>query len=685
MASTGHHHHEVAPVNLTKANLLFALFALGLGGTGYCLSRQPTTTTNDMILFVLLLAPVAGFLFNGLRFQSANYKAAGIVATGAAFTSFLCSVLLVNQLSVHGAQGPLVTAKFFDWIVVGGLNVSAGFIVDRISAVMILVVTGVGTLIHLFSIGYMSHDERPSKYFSYLNLFLFNMLLLVLGDNLLVMFVGWEGVGLCSYLLIGFWFTDQEKAAAGMKAFITNRIGDAGFLLGIFTLFFLLGTVNFAEINERMAGFIPEMGWAGPITLACLFLFVGAAGKSAQIPLYVWLPDAMAGPTPVSALIHAATMVTAGVYMIVRLHPVFLMAPNAMLVVAIIGALTAVMAASIGLTQWDIKKILAYSTVSQLGYMFLACGVGAFGAAMFHLMTHAFFKALMFLGSGSVIHAMNGEQDIRKMGGLRHHMLITHGTFVAGWLAIIGIPPFAGFFSKDEILWLSVHSPYGHPLLWMMGIVGAMMTAFYMTRLMALTFWGKSRVPAIVHPHESPLTMTIPLLVLGLLSVVGGWFGIPHVIGHLAHIPNFLEHWFEPSIASIPGLAPADAAKEWALMGISLSLAVLSAATAVIFYLRQPHLPGLVAGKFGRVYELVFNKYFVDEFYFARIISPLVEASRNLWAYVDVGFIDKTTYVLSDMVRGVGSTVRTLQNGNMQQYALYIAMGVAVTIFLVMR
>ncbi|MCM2281162.1 MAG: NADH-quinone oxidoreductase subunit L [Bdellovibrionaceae bacterium] len=681
MGSTGHHHHESAPVNLTKSNLMFvALSALLLGGIGYSLRGA---TAVDGLFATLLLAPLFGFLFNGLRFRSPNAMLSGTVATLAAFVSFVCSVLLVVKMS--GAGGAPLSAQFFDWMVVGDLSVSAGFLVDKISAIMILVITGVGTLIHLFSVGYMSHDERPSKYFAYLNLFLFNMLLLVLGDNLLVMFVGWEGVGLCSYLLIGFWFSDSEKAAAGMKAFITNRIGDAGFLLGIFTLFFLFGTVNFSEINMRAVQFGIESGWAGPMTLACLFLFIGATGKSAQIPLYVWLPDAMAGPTPVSALIHAATMVTAGVYMIVRLNPLFLAAPNVLHVVAVVGGVTAVMAASIGLTQWDIKKVLAYSTVSQLGYMFLAAGVGAFGAAMFHLMTHAFFKALMFLGSGSVIHAMNGEQDIRKMGALQKKLPITYGTFFLGWLAIIGMPPFAGFFSKDEILWLSFHSPLGHWSLWLLGLIGAVMTAFYMTRLMALTFWGKSRVPAGVNPHESPLSMTIPLMVLGLLSVIGGWIGIPHVIGHALHVPNVLEHWLEGAIHGIPGLQPGSAATEIALMGISVSLAGISAIAAFTCYVRRPELPGHLAARVRGLYDLVSNKYFVDEFYFGKLINPLVEGSRNLWAYVDVNFIDRGTYLVSDMVRGVGSVARTVQNGNLQQYALYIALGVAATLFLVMR
>ncbi len=597
----------------------------------------------------------------------------------------MSSVILVSKLFGHHAP-KAVSANFFQWISLGDLDVPATFVIDHISAIMVLVVTGVGTLIHLFSIGYMSHDERPSKYFAYLNLFLFNMLLLILGDNLLLMFVGWEGVGLCSYLLIGFWFTDAEKAAAGMKAFITNRIGDAGFLLGIFTLFFLFGTVSFSEIIARLPQ-VAEVGWTGPITIACLFLFVGATGKSAQIPLYVWLPDAMAGPTPVSALIHAATMVTAGVYMIVRLNPLFLLAPNALGVIAVIGAATAFFAATIGLTQWDIKKVLAYSTVSQLGFMFLACGVGAFGAAMFHLMTHAFFKALMFLGSGSVIHGMHEEQDVRKMGGLAKYMPITHWTFLVGWIAIIGMPPFAGFFSKDEILWKSYSSPLGSNVLYIVGVASAMLTAFYMTRLMALTFWGKPRFGKDVHPHEAGPSMTIPLIVLAVLSAVGGWIGIPHVLGAVlpGHPANWLEHWFHGVISEPRGAVHGSAIQEVALMGISVSLAALSALLAFNFYVTAPDRPARFTARIRGLYELVANKYFVDEIYFSRIIDPIVHASRGLWAYVDVNFIDKSTYVVSDVVRGMGSAARTLQNGNLQQYALYIALGVAATMYLILR
>lgn len=641
---------------------------------------------HSVLMAVLLLSPLVGFLINGFRWRRHSPNLAGGIATTAIAVSFACSVMFLVDLLAMPAESRRIAVSFFDWIAVDKLKVSAGFVVDQISIIMILIITGVGSLIHLFSVGYMHHDKGAAKYFSYLNLFVFNMLILVLGDSLLTMFVGWEGVGLCSYLLIGFWFTDREKAAAGMKAFITNRIGDAAFLLGMFVLFMSFGTLSLSDLNA-LAPTVAESSWMGAATLGTLLLFIGATGKSAQIPLYVWLPDAMAGPTPVSALIHAATMVTAGVYMIVRLNGLFVAAPNTMMVIAIIGGATAVLAATIGMTQWDIKKVLAYSTVSQLGYMFLAAGVGAFGAAMFHLMTHAFFKALMFLGSGSVIHAMHEEQDIRKMGALKKYLPITHWTFFFGWLAILGIPPFSGFFSKDEILWKAFSSPLGHPLLWACGAIGAILTAFYMTRLMCLTFWGKSRVPKDVHPHESPALMTIPLIALGVLSIIGGWIGIPHVIGDLlGHIPNYWEHWLQPLIKIVPGATHGDASTEWALMGFSTAMAILSASVAYHFYVRSPGTPEKVAKALGPVYDLVSKKYLIDELYFGIIVNPLIRLSKNIWHHVDVNLIDKMTYVASDIAKGGGGMVKSLQTGNMQQYAMYIGIGlVAVLSFVLMR
>lgn len=642
----------------------------------------------EILIAILILSPLVGFFINGLQYKRLSANVAGGIATAAAAISFISSILLFfEMLGLPKEEGQRVTAHFFDWLKVADLTIPARFVVDPISGIMILVVTGVGSLIHLFSIGYMHHDQGAAKYFAYLNLFLFNMLLLVLGDSLPVMFVGWEGVGLCSYLLIGFWFTDEQKAAAGMKAFVTNRIGDAAFLIGMFILFLSFGTLGFQELNEAAKAMTETpAGWLNPVTLGTLFLFIGATGKSAQIPLYVWLPDAMAGPTPVSALIHAATMVTAGVYMIVRLNSLFILAPNTLMIVAIIGAFTALMGATIGLTQFDIKKVLAYSTVSQLGYMFLACGVGAFGAALFHLMTHAFFKALMFLGSGSVIHGMHEEQDIRKMGGLKKYMPITHFTFLLGWLAIIGLPPFAGFFSKDEILWLSFHSPLGHPLLWAIGAITAALTAFYMTRLMALTFWGSSRVDKSVHPHESSWIMLFPLCALAVLSVIGGWIGIPHALGEIlpGHPPHILENYLAAVVTKIPNMAPADHAVELGLMGLSVLIAAISAGLAYHFYIRSPKTPENLAQGLGPVYRAVYNKYYVDEGYFAGIINPLVIFSKQLWYYVDVNFIDKTTYVLSDLMKGGGNFIRSLQNGNLQQYALYIGLGLVTALTVIL-
>lgn len=636
--------------------------------------------SHDTLILILLLAPLCGSIINGARFRNQNALLAGMISSTAVVMAFISAISLFVQLLGLPETDRSLNTTLFKWIVSGGFEAKAAFVVDQISVVMILIITGVGSLIHIFSVGYMSHDERPAKYFAYLNFFVFNMLLLVLGENLLIMFVGWEGVGLCSYLLIGFWFKDHEKAAAGMKAFITNRIGDAGFLLGIFLLFATFGTVSFSELLQLMPG-QAEAGWTGPITLACLFLFIGATGKSAQIPLYVWLPDAMAGPTPVSALIHAATMVTAGVYMIVRMSGVFILAPNVMLIIATIGAATALMAATIGLTQWDIKKVLAYSTVSQLGYMFLACGVGAFTPALFHLMTHAFFKALMFLGAGSVIHALDGEQDMRKMGGLKKALPITYLTFFFGWVAIIGMPPFAGFFSKDEILWSAYISPYGGFLFWFIGVVAAACTAFYMTRLMALVFWGESRLPKEVHPHESPVSMTLPLMVLAVLSVVGGWVGIPHVIGGIlpGHPENFLLNWVKPVVAAV-NWPHASAAMEWSLMGISLGVAGLSAWLAYQGYIRKPEIIQNIVVKIKPLKRASENKYYVDEFYTNGVIQPLVDMSRGLWAHIDVNFIDRITYLLSSVVTGAGAGLRSLQNGNLQQYAFYVALGILGTI-----
>ncbi len=641
--------------------------------------------SNHVLMSILLLAPVVGFLINGLRFRSQQGVLAGTIATAAVGISFFAALSFFFQLLGLPADERHLRIEYFQWLSVGSLDIPVAFVVDQLSILMVLIITGVGALIHLFSIGYMSHDERPAKYFSYLNFFIFNMLLLVLGANLILMFVGWEGVGLCSYLLIGFWFSDKEKAAAGMKAFVTNRIGDAGFLLGIFLLFLTFGTIDFAQLISVLPQ-TAESSWTEAMTLACLFLFIGAAGKSAQIPLYVWLPDAMAGPTPVSALIHAATMVTAGVYMIIRLNPLYVLAPNAMAVVAIVGAATALFAATMGLAQNDIKKVLAYSTVSQLGYMFLAVGVGAFGAGFFHLMTHAFFKALMFLGSGSVIHAMHEEQDMRKMGGLKKYLPITHWTFVCGWLAIIGAPFFSGFFSKDEILWMAFHSPRGNPLLWLVAVIAAMCTAFYMTRLMAMTFWGASRVPKDTHPHEAPATMAIPLLILAVLSVFAGWLGVPHGLSTFlpGHPTNILEHWLEPVIQPLPGLEHGSISLEMTLMCVSVLLAAISAAFAFMMYAVKPSLSARTAQALKPLHTLVANKYYIDELYQATLLNPLVKASRLLWTKADIGLIDMATYKLTDFIRSAGDGLRSLQTGQLQSYTLMMVIGVVGTLLLLM-
>lgn len=636
------------------------------------------TTTLFLILF---LSPLLGFVINGVNFRRHNGTVAGLIGSGVILVSFISALLLFSEML--GAENKILTSYFFTWLEVGKFTANASFLMDPISGIMTLIITGVGLLIHIFSAGYMSHDERPFKYFAYLNLFIFNMLLLVLGDNLLVTFVGWEGVGLCSYLLIGFWFSDEKKAAAGMKAFITNRIGDAGLLIGIFLLFSNLGTVNYYELNQYVSAFQVETTWFCPLTLAMIFLFIGVCGKSAQIPLYVWLPDAMAGPTPVSALIHAATMVTAGVYLLIRLSPVLVLAPNAMAIVAVVGAMTALMGAIIGITQWDIKKILAYSTVSQLGYMILGVGVGAFIPAFFHLMTHAFFKALMFLGSGSVIHSMHEEQDIRKMGGLAKLMPITHLTFLIGWLAIIGLPPFSGFFSKDEILFYTFVSERSSYLLWFVGVVGAGCTAFYMTRLMCFTFWGQSRVSPEVHPHESPFSMTFPLMVLAVLAAFAGLLGIPHLIGEVlpGHPPNILEHLLSPYVAKVHK-DHVSAGLEWMLIVVSVLVAAVMAFVSYLFYVKKSLNIDALTQKIPWAYKLSFNKFYVDEFYFSKIINPLIAGSKVLWLHIDVMFIDKFTYFVTDVILKGGAYNRKLQNGNFQNYAFLMAVGMAA--FLIM-
>lgn len=599
------------------------------------------------------LFPLIGVLFNIFLGQTLGRKAVNIVSPGVVLLSFLVSLHAVGNLPEGGA----LVDNVWIWISSGTLHVDFALRVDQLSAMMILVVTGVGFLIHVYSTGYMAHDEDVARYFAYLNLFTTSMLLLVLGENLLLLFVGWEGVGLCSYLLIGFWYTDDEKASAGKKAFIVNRVGDAGFLLGMFLLFWTLGehsvwTLSFSEIQQHVSSIPVDVA-----TVICLLLFIGAAGKSAQIPLYVWLPDAMAGPTPVSALIHAATMVTAGIYMIARLHFLYALSPTALSVVATVGAATAFFAATIGLVQNDIKKVLAYSTVSQLGYMFLGLGVGAYTAGVFHLMTHAFFKALLFLGAGSVIHGMSDEQDIQKMGGLKNKMPVTFWTFFVACLAIAGVPGLSGFFSKDLILEEAYASPLGSPILWLVGTIGAGMTAFYMFRLLFVTFFGETRASHDVahHIHESPASMTVPLAVLAVLSIVGGYFPLLHFLNPMygSHHPEI-----SPLIKYIPTVV--------GLAGIAL---------AYVMYVVNPSIAENLSKNFSALYNLLLNKYYIDELYDLIFVRPVAAASNWLWKVWDMIVIDGTVNGAAHTMEANGLLLRLWQTGNVQNYALSFLIG----------
>ncbi|MDX9708716.1 MAG: NADH-quinone oxidoreductase subunit L [Trichloromonas sp.] len=647
-------------------------------------------------LWLIPFFPLLGCLINGLLGKKIkNEKIIGGIGTLAMVSSFVLSCkyffqLLGDTVKTH----EIVVAS---WMTVGQLQVDWGFLFDPLTAVMLLVVTGVGSLIHLYSIGYMHGEEGFYRYFSYLNLFAFSMLMLVTGSNALVMFVGWEGVGLCSYLLIGYYFHKKSASDAAKKAFVVNRIGDFGFLIGLFVLYWTLGshgvwTVNFLEIgkNAHLLG----MG-STVVTLVTLCFFLGATGKSAQIPLYTWLPDAMEGPTPVSALIHAATMVTAGVYMIGRMNPLFAMSPDTMMVIAVIGGVTALFSASIGLAQNDIKRVLAYSTVSQLGYMFLAMGVGAFTAGIFHLMTHAFFKACLFLGSGSVIHAMHhayhhahlhdDAQDMRNMGGLRKKMPITFITFLVSTFAIAGIPGFSGFFSKDEILWWSFASTRGHVALWVLGACAAGMTAFYMFRLVFMTFFGEQRTHAKAkdHVHESPLVITIPLMVLGLLAVVGGYIGIPHVIGNLVgHIPNYFGDFLAPVFAPTQELhhisAHGTAAAEFGLMGISVGIALCGIFLAYIMYIKNPALPGKFVASFTGLWRAVFNKWYVDELYDALVVNPTKKFGTFCWKGFDVRVVDGVVNGIGKLINVFSNALRYTQTGFAHNYAMSMALGVVV-------
>ena len=626
------------------------------------------------LVWLVPLFPLIGFLIIGLFKNNFSKKLAGTIASGAILASFTVSLGIFIEL-LSGAEKTF-TYTLFDWITSGDFSVAIAFLVDPLSSIMLLIITGVGFLIHLYSIGYMHDDEGYAKFFSYLNLFVFFMLLLVLGNNYLLMFAGWEGVGLASYLLIGFWFKNQSYNDAAKKAFIVNRIGDLGFVLGIILIFITFGSINYADV---FGSAMSHPSNEPVIVLITLLLFVGAMGKSAQIPLYTWLPDAMAGPTPVSALIHAATMVTAGVYMIARSNVLYSLSPTTLTVVAIVGAVTAVFAATIGILQNDIKKVLAYSTVSQLGYMFLAMGVGAFTGGIFHLATHAFFKALLFLGAGSVIHAMGGEQDIRKMGGLKKYLPITYMTFLIGTIAISGIPPFSGFFSKDEIL---AHAFAANPLLWILGIAGSIMTAFYMFRLFYLTFSGTFRGTEHQkhHLHESPSTMTIPLIVLAFLAALAGFIGVPEVLGGSHLLEHFLDPVFEDS-KLILFTNHLSHSTEYMLMGTAVGILILVILFARNKYFTNNEIPKSDEDKKSVFANLVYNKYYVDEIYDAIIVKPLDFLSGVFFKFFELKGIDSIVNSTGKLVIGLSDTFRRLQTGHVGFYIFMMVISIVAILF----
>ncbi len=637
-------------------------------------------------IWLVPLIPLAGFAVNGLLGRRLPQWAVTAVAVGAAGVAFLLSLAAFSQLLRLPPGARRITGAGYTWIASGDFVARVEFLLDPLSAVMILVVSGVGCVIHVYSIGYMRGEGGYYRFFAYMNLFLFSMLLLVLAGNFLLMFVGWEGVGLCSYLLIGFYIDRRSAGDAGKKAFIVNRIGDVGFLLGIFLVFLTFNSLDFDSVFGQIAAAplrFPFEVQAGILTAIGLLLFVGATGKSAQIPLYVWLPDAMEGPTPVSALIHAATMVTAGVYMVVRCAAIFSRAPLALDVVIVVGIATALLAATIGLVQTDIKRVLAYSTVSQLGYMFVALGAGAFSAGIFHLMTHSFFKALLFLGAGSVIHALGGEQDLERMGGLRRHMPVTFATMGIAALAISGIPPLAGFFSKDEILWSAW--AHGHPVVWFFGLATAGLTAFYMFRLLFLAFFGAPRRPgAGGHaPHESPPCMTVPLVVLAALSVIGGFAGPP---AWMRLGPNRFSGFLEPSLADGYQAAQAHHAEGTEILFALLSVLVAAFGLWIAYrmYVRRPGTADAAAGRFRWIYRLLRNRYHVDAIYDAAIVRPTVRASTNvLWKGFDVGLIDGAVNGSARAVQGFASVLKGVQNGLIRSYAVWMLLGaVAMLLYL---
>jgi NADH-quinone oxidoreductase subunit L len=639
-------------------------------------------------LWIIPLLPLLGATVNGLLGRTWPNKIVNAVAIGATGLSFLAALEAVREFFLLRPEQIPWVQQYFTWIEAGNFRAGFDLQVDQLTVVMLLVVTGVGWLIHIYSAGYMAQESGYYRFFSYLNLFMFFMLILVLAANYVLLFVGWEGVGLASYLLIGFYFLRKSAADAGKKAFIVNRIGDFGFMLGMFLLFRTFNTLDFVKLFDKATPLSPDaMGHLGTLTVACLLLFMGAAGKSAQLPLYVWLPDAMEGPTPVSALIHAATMVTAGVYVVARSHVLFMRAPTAMLVVAIVGCATALFAATIGLVQTDIKKVLAYSTVSQLGYMFLACGVGAFSAGIFHLMTHAFFKALLFLAAGSVIHAMGGQQDMLQMGGLSKKIKWTYFTMLTGTLAIAGIPPLAGFFSKDSILLNAYQSENGGPnvghILYAAGLFTALLTSFYMFRLIFLTFFGKERYDEKrVHVHESPKSMLVPLAILAVLSIVGGWLAAPAFWGKPDYFTKFLEPVFAAPSGGEAATAEAVAhALETPLAIVAVITALLGLFAAYWLYLKQPNKADGLAKSFGGAYRTLLNKYYVDELYAWAIVRPLMWISTNiLWKTVDVGVIDGAVNGIAEGTTVIGDGTRRTQSGNTRSYAMWVVVGAIVIV-----
>lgn len=626
-------------------------------------------------IYLVILFPLLGVFINGLFGYRLKKGLIGFIACLSVFLSFVTAIFLFfNLLSLPEGQRS-IGSTLYTWITSGDLEVSVKLFLDPLSSVMILVVSGVSSIIHIYSAGYMAEDKGFRRYFVYLNLFVFSMLLLVLAGNYLLMFIGWEGVGLCSYLLIGFWYDRKAPANAGKKAFIVNRVGDFGFLLGMMLIFVTFGTFDYEKIFSlvKVGGYLP-----GNLTITAitLLLFMGATGKSAQIPLYVWLPDAMEGPTPVSALIHAATMVTAGIYMIARSHLLYVLAPCSMEVVAVVGAITALFAASIGLVQFDIKRILAYSTISQLGLMFLSLGLGAFGAGIFHLMTHAFFKALLFLGAGSIMHALHGELDIRKMGGLKKELPVTHLTFLFGSLALAGIFPFAGFFSKDEILWQAYSQ--GHFILWAVASLASLFTAFYIFRALFMVFYGEKREPS--HPHESPSIMGIPLIILAILSLIGGWIGIPLIEGG-QRFAAFLSPVFGAVSSHIPAEAAGIETQEIFLMVFSLLLGLLGIGTAYLFYLKKPGIPEAIKGKIPLVHNILYHKYYGDEIYNFFVVGPLEKFANFLWWFFDTRIVDGLANRLAYLVDKSSAGLRRIQTGYIQTYAFSILFGFILLLF----